>query len=78
MASWWVVSSIVFTALVVFVAAPGMPPGNGTVEASGQVVDNTVLMGLSTPVAMAVLVPVLGHAVSQIHGGDHVRTDSGA
>ena len=27
---------------------------------------------------MAVLSPVLGHAVSQIHGGDHVRTDSGA
>jgi len=27
---------------------------------------------------MAVLAPVLGHAVSQIHGGDHVRTDSGA
>jgi molybdenum cofactor synthesis domain-containing protein len=27
---------------------------------------------------MAVLAPVLGHAVSQIHGGDHVRTDTGA
>jgi molybdenum cofactor synthesis domain-containing protein len=27
---------------------------------------------------MAVLAPVLGHAVSQIHGGDHVRTDSDA
>ena len=26
---------------------------------------------------MAVLTPVLGHAVSQINGGDHVRTDSG-
>jgi molybdenum cofactor synthesis domain-containing protein len=26
---------------------------------------------------MAVLAPVLGHAVSQIHGGDHVRADSG-
>jgi len=26
---------------------------------------------------MAVLAPVLGHAVSQINGGDHVRTDSG-
>jgi molybdenum cofactor synthesis domain-containing protein len=26
---------------------------------------------------MAVLVPVLGHAVSQVQGGDHVRTDSG-
>jgi len=27
---------------------------------------------------MAVLVPVLGHAISQINGGDHVRTDSDA
>jgi molybdenum cofactor synthesis domain-containing protein len=27
---------------------------------------------------MAVLVPVLGHAVSQINGGDHPRPDSGA
>jgi molybdenum cofactor synthesis domain-containing protein len=26
---------------------------------------------------MAVLAPVLAHAVSQIHGGDHARTDSG-
>ena len=26
---------------------------------------------------MAVLTPVLGHAVSQIHGGDHVRADAG-
>jgi molybdenum cofactor synthesis domain-containing protein len=26
---------------------------------------------------MAVLAPVLGHAVSQINGGDHVRTDAG-
>jgi hypothetical protein len=25
-----------------------------------------------------VLAPVLGHAVSQINGGDHPRTDSGA
>jgi molybdenum cofactor synthesis domain-containing protein len=26
---------------------------------------------------MAVLAPVLGHAISQINGGDHVRSDSG-
>ena len=44
------------TPIVVFVLGPGMPPGNGTVESSGQVVDNTVLLGVSTPVALAVLV----------------------
>jgi molybdenum cofactor synthesis domain-containing protein len=27
---------------------------------------------------MAVLAPVLGHAVSQLNGGDHPRTDTGA
>jgi hypothetical protein len=27
---------------------------------------------------MAVLAPVLGHAVAQIRGGDHVRADAGA
>ena len=27
---------------------------------------------------MAVLAPVLGHAISQINGGDHARPDSGA
>ncbi len=53
---WWVGSTVVATPLVVLVAAPGLPPGNGSVESSGQVVDNTVLLGISTPVALAVLV----------------------
>jgi cytochrome c oxidase subunit 2 len=53
---WWLLATVICTPLVVFVASPGLPPGNGSVEASGQVVDNTVLLGLSTPVALAVLV----------------------
>jgi cytochrome c oxidase subunit II len=53
---WWLVVSVIGTALVVFVAGPGLPPGNGSVEASGQVTDNIVLMALSVPVAAAVLV----------------------
>jgi cytochrome c oxidase subunit II len=53
---WWLVVSVIGTALVVFVVGPGLPPGNGSVEASGQVADNTVLMALSVPVAAAVLV----------------------
>jgi cytochrome c oxidase subunit 2 len=52
----WLLVTIVGTALVVFVVGPGLPPGNGSVEASGQVTDNTVLMALSVPVAAAVLV----------------------
>lgn len=53
---WWLVTSIVMTLLVVVVLAPGIPPGNGTVESSGQVYDNTVLLGISTPIAVGVLV----------------------
>ena len=52
----WLLVSIVLTPVVVFVLAPGLPPGNGSVQASGQVVDNAVLLGVSTPVALAVLV----------------------
>ena len=55
-ALWWAGTSIVGTLLVVLVLAPGLPPGNGTVESSGQVADNTVLLGLSTPVAALVIV----------------------
>jgi cytochrome c oxidase subunit II len=52
----WLIASVILTPIVVFVLAPGMPPGNGTVQASGQVTDNTVLLGVATPVAVAVLV----------------------
>ncbi|MGZ4166995.1 MAG: cytochrome c oxidase subunit II [Solirubrobacteraceae bacterium] len=53
---WWLGTSIVATLLVVLFLAPILPPGDGSVESSGQVVDNTVLLGISTPIAMAVLV----------------------
>jgi cytochrome c oxidase subunit II len=52
----WVLASLIATPIVVFVLSPGMPPYNGTVQSSGQVTDNTVLFGLSTPVALAVVV----------------------
>jgi cytochrome c oxidase subunit 2 len=52
----WFVTSLIATLLVVLLLAPIVPPGNGSVESSGQVVDNTVLFGISTPIAMAVLV----------------------
>ena len=52
----WLIASVILTPIVVFVLAPGIPPGNGTVQASGQVTDNTVLLGVATPVAVAVLV----------------------
>jgi cytochrome c oxidase subunit 2 len=52
----WLVASLIATPIVVFLLAPGMPPGNGTVQSAGQVVDNTVLLGLSTPVFVGVVV----------------------
>jgi cytochrome c oxidase subunit 2 len=56
---WWLVVSVIGTALVVFVVGPGLPPGTASVESAGQVTDNTVLMALSVPVAAAVLVYLL-------------------
>jgi cytochrome c oxidase subunit 2 len=52
----WLLATVVLVPIVVWVIGPGLPPGNGTVESHGQVVDNTVLMALATPVALAVLV----------------------
>jgi cytochrome c oxidase subunit 2 len=52
----WLVACVIMTPIVVFVLGPGLPPGNGSVEASGQVTDNTVLLALATPVALLVLV----------------------
>ena len=52
----WVLATVIVTPIVVFVIGPGLPPGNGSVEASGQVTDNTVLLATATPVALAVLV----------------------
>jgi cytochrome c oxidase subunit II len=52
----WVIASVIATPLVVFLLCPNLPPGNGSVQASGQVTDNTVLFGVSTPIALAVLV----------------------
>jgi cytochrome c oxidase subunit 2 len=52
----WLVSSIILTPIVVFLLTSGMPPGTGSVESTQQVVDDQVLFGLATPVALAVLV----------------------
>jgi heme/copper-type cytochrome/quinol oxidase subunit 2 len=52
----WVALSVIATPIVVLVAAPGLPPGKSTTEASSQVADNTVLLGIATPIAALVLV----------------------
>jgi cytochrome c oxidase subunit 2 len=52
----WLLATVIALPIVIWVIGPGMPPGNGSVEAHGQVVDNTVLLATATPVALAVLV----------------------
>jgi cytochrome c oxidase subunit 2 len=52
----WLLATVIVTPIVVFVIGPGLPPGNGSVEASGQTTDNTVLLALATPVALMVIV----------------------
>src|SRR5512132_4010705 len=52
----WIALSVVATPLVVLLLAPSLPPGKASSEASGQVVDNTVLFGILTPIAAAIVV----------------------
>lgn len=52
----WIVASLIATPLVVLLIGPIMPPGNGSAQASGHVTDNTVLIGMATPVLLLVLI----------------------
>lgn len=58
----WVLANVIMLPIVIWLIGPGLPPGNGSDEAAGQVTDNTVLMAIATPVALAVLV-YLGYAI---------------
>jgi cytochrome c oxidase subunit 2 len=52
----WLLANAIMLPIVIWVFGPGLPPGNGSVQAHGQVVDNTVLFAMATPVALGVLV----------------------
>jgi cytochrome c oxidase subunit 2 len=52
----WLTAMAIMLPIVIWVLGPGLPPGNGTVQSHGQVVDNIVLLATATPVALAVLV----------------------
>lgn len=49
----WLVLSAILTPIVVAVIAPTLPPGNATEASSNQVFDDTVLLGIVTPIAVA-------------------------
>jgi cytochrome c oxidase subunit II len=58
----WLLANVIMLPIVIWVIGPGLPPGNGSDQAAGQVVDNTVLLATATPVALAVLV-YMGYAL---------------
>jgi cytochrome c oxidase subunit II len=51
-----IVSSVIATLLVIFVLGPHLPPGKSSVQAAGQVTDNTVLTALMTPLICFIVV----------------------
>ena len=55
----WVVASLIATPLVIVLLGPILPPGNGSEQASGHVTDNTVLLGMATPVLLLVVLYLL-------------------
>jgi cytochrome c oxidase subunit II len=55
----WLGISAVATPLVAIFLGPAIPPGNGSVEAQGQVFDNQVIVSICTPICVFVLLFVL-------------------
>ncbi|MCW3067757.1 MAG: cytochrome c oxidase subunit [Solirubrobacterales bacterium] len=51
----WLAATVVATPLVILLIGPIMPPGKATEQAAGQVTDNTVLLGMATPVLLLVV-----------------------
>src|SRR5690348_1813422 len=51
----WVVATVIATPLVIVLVGPILPPGKSTEQAAGQVTDNTVLLGMATPVLLLVV-----------------------
>ena len=51
----WAVASLIATPLVAIFVGPNLPPGHGSVQASGQVTDATVLVTVMTPILLFVV-----------------------
>jgi cytochrome c oxidase subunit II len=58
----WLLVSAVVTPIAALVIGPLIPPGNGSVQAQGQVFDNQVLIGVSAPIIAFVIV-MLGYTL---------------
>jgi cytochrome c oxidase subunit 2 len=58
----WLVATVVVTPLAILLIGPSIPPGKATEQAAGQVTDNTVLLGMATPVLLLVVL-YLGYSI---------------
>lgn len=78
----WLVLSAIATPIVVVLIAPNLPPGDGSGASSGQVLDNTVLLGIVTPIAALMVVyfayslTVFRHREGEPQEGVAIRGDS--
>ncbi|MBS1878963.1 MAG: cytochrome c oxidase subunit II [Actinobacteria bacterium] len=52
----WFALSVILTPIVVAVIAPTLPPGDATSAADNQLSDDTLLLGIVTPIAVAMIV----------------------
>ena len=78
-----IAASAIMTPLAIFALGPHLPPGNGSVQASAQVTDNTVLTAVMTPIVCLVLVYFAYAAIvfrqrgAEIEEGSAVRGHGG-
>jgi cytochrome c oxidase subunit 2 len=72
----WIVLTVILLPIVLFLIAPNLPPGNATEEAQGQVIDNTVLLAVVTPIA-AFLVVFFVYALANFRQRDSEPDEEG-
>jgi cytochrome c oxidase subunit 2 len=69
-----ILCSLIVLPLVVFVLGPNMPPGKATDVGAGQVIDNTVLLGVLTPFTVFIIVFLLYSVFAfRVKDGDVTR-----
>jgi cytochrome c oxidase subunit II len=79
----WLVISVIVTPLVVIFVGRNIPPGNGSTQATEQVFDNQVLVGVATPVSVLIILFLVyalvafGSRRAEVAGGPAIRGDSG-
>jgi cytochrome c oxidase subunit II len=74
----WVVSSVIATPLVAIFLGPAIPPGNASTQATGQVLDNTVLVSVATPILIFVLLFVVyALAAFRVRGAGAAEQEDG-